>query len=242
MQKIIKKKISRKKNLITNPKFWPFYLLVIAIVSSFYLFIFKDLPSPSKLASTETPQSTKIYDRNGKLLFDIYREKDSTFVPLSEIPKDMQEATIAIEDRNFYNHGAIDIRGITRALYSIVFHKQIQGGSTLTRQLVKNSLLTSGQTITRKIKEIILAYASELLYSKNQVLEMYLNQTPYGGTAYGIEAAAETYFGKRAKDLDLAESTLLAGLPEAPTAYSPFGAHPELAKARTRQVLEAMVT
>ncbi|OGH05159.1 MAG: hypothetical protein A2W22_05815 [Candidatus Levybacteria bacterium RBG_16_35_11] len=241
MKKIIKKKIRKKKNLITNPKFWPFYFLIIAIATSFYFFILKDLPSPSKLSSSETPQSTKIYDRNGKLLFDIYREKDSTFVPLSEIPKDMQEATIAIEDRNFYSHGAIDIRGITRALYSIVFHKQIQGGSTLTQQLVKNSLLTSEQTITRKIKEIILAYASELLYSKNQVLEMYLNQTPYGGTAYGIEAASQTYFGKRAKDLDLAESTLLAGLPEAPTAYSPFGAHPELAKARQRQVLEAMV-
>jgi len=240
MKNIIKKKIAKKKNLITNPKFWPFYLLIIIIATSFYLFIFKDLPSPSKLTSQETPQSTKIFDRNGKLLFDIYRERDSTFVSLSTIPKYMQEATISIEDRNFYNHGAIDIRGITRAAISTIFHQQLQGGSTLTQQLVKNSLLTQERTITRKVKEIVLAYATELLYSKNQILEMYLNQTPYGGTAYGIEAAAETYFGKKAQDLDLAESSLLAGLPEAPTTYSPFGSHPELAKQRQKQVLEAM--
>ena len=152
----------------------------------------------------------------------------------------MQEATIAIEDRNFYTHGAVDLRGIARAAVSIVFHKQIQGGSTLTQQLVKNSLLTQEQTVPRKIKEIILAFATEFIYSKNQILEMYLNQSPYGGTAYGVETAAETYFNKHAKDLDLAESALLAGLPQAPTEFSPFGAHPELGKARQIEVLQAM--
>jgi len=120
MKNIIKKKLKKKKNLITNPKFWPFYVAIIAVVSLFYLFIFKDLPSPSNLNSEATPQSTKIFDRNGKLLFDIYREKDSTFVSLSTIPKYMQQATISIEDRNFYNHGAIDIKGLTRAIYSTI--------------------------------------------------------------------------------------------------------------------------
>ena len=156
------------------------------------------------------------------------------------MPKYVQEATIAIEDRNFYEHGAVDLRGIARAFVSTVFHKQVQGGSTLTQQLVKNSLLTQEQTILRKIKEIILAFATELVYSKSQILEMYLNQSPYGGPAYGVEAASQTYFGKHAKDLDLAQSALLAGLPQSPTQYSPFGAHPELARQRELEVLKAM--
>jgi penicillin-binding protein 1C len=206
----------------------------------FYLTILKDLPLPTKLSSSATPQSTLIYDRNGKLLYNIYDKKNQTFIPLSSIPLTMQEATIAIEDRNFYTHGAVDLRGIARAAVSIVFHKQIQGGSTLTQQLVKNSLLTQEQTVPRKIKEIILAFATEFIYSKNQILEMYLNQSPYGGTAWGVETAAETYFNKPAKNLDLAQSALLAGLPQAPTEFSPFGAHPELGKARQVEVLQAM--
>ena len=118
-------------------------------------------------------------------------------------------------------------------MFQLFFINKVQGGSTLNQQLVKNSLLTQEQTIPRKIKEIILAFATEFIYSKNQILEMYLNQSPYGGPAYGIEAASETYFGKHAKNLDLAESALLAGLPQSPTKYSPFGAHPELAKTKT---------
>jgi 1A family penicillin-binding protein len=216
------------------------FLIIIAI--PFYFLILRDLPLPTKLTSSSTSQTSQIFDRNGKLLYNIYRYKDQTFVPLSQIPKQVQEATIAIEDKNFYNHGAIDLRGITRALYSIIFHKELQGGSTLTQQLVKTSLLSPERTITRKIKEIILAYATEFLYSKNKILEMYLNQVPYGGTAYGIEAAAQTYFGKKSKELDLAESALLAGLPEAPTAFSPFGSHPELATQRQKQVLDAMAS
>ncbi len=199
------------------------------------------MPLPTKLSSASTPQSTLIYDRNGKLLYNIYDKKNQTFISLSSIPKYMQEATISIEDKNFYNHGAVDFRGIARAAVSTIFHRQIQGGSTLTQQLVKNSLLTQEQTIPRKIKEVILAFATELLYSKNQILEMYLNQVPYGGTAYGVEAASESYFGKHAKNLDLAESALLAGLPQAPTEFSPFGSHPELGKQRQVEVLKAML-
>jgi membrane peptidoglycan carboxypeptidase len=136
----------------------------------FYFFILKDLPLPTKLSSSSTPQSTLIYDRNGKLLYNIYDKKNQSFIPLSSIPKYMQEATIAIEDKSFYQHGAVDFRGIARAAVSIVFHRQVQGGSTLTQQLVKTSLLTQEQTIPRKIKEIILAFATEIIYSKSQIL------------------------------------------------------------------------
>lgn len=237
MKQVIKKKI--KKNILFL-RYWKIPVAIFVILGLLLYFIYSELPSPTGLTNSHAPQSSQIFDRNGKLLFSIYREKDQINVPLSAIPKQIQEATIAIEDRNFYNHGAIDLKGIARAFVYTVFHKQIQGGSTLTQQLVKNSLLTPERTITRKIKEVILAYATELLYSKNKILEMYLNQTPYGGTAWGIEAASQTYFGKHAKDLTLSESALLAGLPEAPTTFSPFGAHPELAKQRQKQVLEAM--
>lgn len=215
-------------------------VLGVLCVLAIYLFVLRDLPSPTKLGSTSLPQSTQIYDRNDTLLYTIYAQKNQTFLPLSEIPKFVQQATIAVEDKDFYRHGAIDLRGITRAFIYTVFHKQVQGGSTLTQQLVKNGLLTQERTIGRKVKEVILAFATELIYSKDRILEMYLNQSPYGGTAWGVEAAAQTYFGKHAKELDLAESALLAGLPEAPTTFSPFGAHPELAKQRQETVLQRM--
>lgn len=226
----------RKNRRIVIGSILGFFLLV-----GFYFIILKDLPSPAKLSSAEAPQSTQILDRNGELLFNIYRERNSTFVPLSSVPKYMQQATLSIEDKSFYYHGAIDLKGISRALYSTVFKQELQGGSTLTQQLVKNSLLTPERTILRKVKEVILAYATEAVYSKDQIFEMYLNQTPYGGTAWGVEAAAKTYFDKNAKDLTLAESAFLAGLPEAPSLYSPYGSRPELAKERQALVLSEMV-
>ncbi len=231
-QKLNIRKWTRRKTIIIGA--------ILFFILSFYFLILKDLPLPTKLSSPSNPQSTQIYDRNGKLLYNIYDKKNQTFVPLSSIPKYAQAATIAIEDKNFYEHGAVDLKGIARAAFSIIVRQRIQGGSTLTQQLVKSSLLTQEQTIPRKIKEIILAFATEIIYSKNQILEMYLNQVPYGGTAYGIEAASQSYFGKHAKDLDLAESALLAGLPQAPTKFSPFGAHPEDGKARQVEVLKAM--
>lgn len=215
-------------------------IISLLILLSFYFWILKDLPSPTKLSSSAIPQSTQIFDRNDKLLFTIYKNKDQVFIPLSEIPKPMQQATLAIEDKNFYYHGAIDLKGITRAMFSIVFKQELQGGSTLTQQLVKNSLLSPERTILRKVKEVLLAFATEAVYSKNEIMEMYLNQTPYGGTAYGVEAAAKTYFGKKAKDLTLPEAALLAGLPEAPSTNSPFGAHPDYAKRRQELVLSEM--
>jgi len=215
-------------------------ILIILFFIFFYIFILRDLPSPTRLTSSSIPQSTQIFDRKGELLFTIYGQKNQTFVPLSTIPKYMQKATIAIEDKDFYQHGPIDIKGIARSVISIVLHHQIQGGSTITQQLVKNSLLTPERTILRKVKEVLLAFATESLYSKSQILEMYLNQSPYGGTAWGVEAASQTYFGKHAKDLTLSQSSLLAALPEAPTTYSPFGSHPELGKKRQEEVLRKM--
>jgi len=182
-----------------------------------------------------------MYDRTGKLLYDVYTEQNRTLVKLSDTPLHLQQATIAIEDKDFYRHQGINpIGGIARAIKDTLLRKQLQGGSTITQQLVKTALLTPERTVTRKIKEIILAFWTEQLYSKEQILELYLNQVPYGGTAWGIEAAAQTYFGKTTKDLTLAESALLAGLPAAPTLYSPFGAHPQRANSRQIDVLTRM--
>ena len=220
--------------------FWIIPLVVIAGLA--YWFIFRDFPSPSRLTNPDIPQTTKIVDRNGKLLYDIFVDKNRTQVPLTQIPKHVQQATISIEDKDFYKHvGVNPIGGILRALYEIIFKRQLQGGSTITQQLVKTALLTPERTVQRKIKEIILALLVEIRYSKDQILELYLNNVPYGGTAWGIEAAAERYFGKNVSELTLAEAALLAGLPAAPTLYSPYGAHPELAKNRQKAVLQRMV-
>ncbi|MFI5265126.1 MAG: transglycosylase domain-containing protein [Candidatus Levyibacteriota bacterium] len=205
-----------------------------------YFYVLKDIPTTATIGQANFPQSTKIYDRNGKLLYTIYGARNQTFVPLGKIPKNLQNATIAIEDKDFYKHGAIDIRGIIRAGYSTLIKKQTQGGSTLTQQLVKTSLLTPDQTIQRKIKEIILSYVVEATHSKASILEMYLNQVPYGGTAYGVQAASNVYFDKPVEKLNLAEAAFLAALPEAPSLYSPFGSHPELGKARQVLVLQDM--
>ena len=213
----------------------------VALLLLTYFLVFNGLPSPKRLTSQPFPVSTQIFDRNGKLLYEIYAEEKRTPVKLEDLPDYVKQATIAIEDKNFYRHHGFDIRGWLRASFNIIFRQKLQGGSTITQQLVKTALLTPERTIQRKLKEFILALAVEALYSKNQILEMYLNQAPYGSVAYGIEAAAQTYFAKSAKDLTLAEAALLAGLPAAPTRYSPFGAHPELAKARQEQVLQRMV-
>lgn len=224
-----------------RPVMYAFWLLPLGLILISYLLIFKDLPSPARLSKYDVPLSTKVYDRNGKLLFDIYAQQNRTPVPLTDIPKYVQQATIAIEDKDFYRHGGISpIGGMVRAIVASVMGNKLQGGSTITQQLVKTALLTSERTITRKIREIILAFWVELIYPKDKILELYLNQVPYGGTAWGIETAAEKYFGKSVRELTLAEAALLAGLPQAPTIYSPFGAHPERAIARQKEVLRRM--
>lgn len=221
-------------------EYW--YALVAAAIVfvPLYIFIFNNLPSPTRLRSDAFPTSTKILDRNGQLLFEVYSDQNRTPVPLGELPPDLIEATISIEDKNFYRHHGIAPEGIIRAAWSTLFRKRLQGGSTITQQLVKTVLLTSERTVQRKIREVVLALATEIIYSKDQIMEMYLNFTPYGGIAYGVEAASSLYFDKSAKDLTLAEAALIAGLPQAPTRYSPFGSNPENAQLRQKEVLRRM--
>jgi 1A family penicillin-binding protein len=239
------KKRTKKKRTNCLPRRQAGKLLIalfafLFFVFGFWFFIFKDLPSPTRLTSQPSPISTQILDRQGKLLYEIYADQNRLPIKLSDLPPHIKQATIAIEDKNFYKHHGFDPSGWLRASFNIVFHQKLQGGSTITQQLVKNSLLSPERTFRRKIKELVLSLATETLYSKDQILEMYLNQVPYGSVAYGVEAAAQTYFGKPAAKLSLAEAALLAGLPASPTVYSPFGAHPELAKERQKLVLQRM--
>lgn len=213
---------------------------VAIVLLLFAVWAKKELPSPKMLTDGVYPESSRIFDRNGVMLYEIYADKRRVPVGLNQIPKSVIEATLAIEDANFWHHPGFDLRGIFRAAYKTLSGKRVEGGSTITQQLVKNALLTPERTIYRKIKEMVLTIATELTYSKEQILEMYLNQTPYGGTMWGIEAAANGIFNKPAKELTVAESALIAGLPGSPTRYSPF-AHPEAAKNRQKLVLARMV-
>ncbi len=217
------------------------FLLCFLIIFFFnaYLFIVS-LPSPRNIGKVNFPLSTHIYDRNDKLLFEIYHDQNRTPVKLSDLPAHVVQATIAIEDKDFYYHKGVSLfSGIFRAIKETIIKKNIQGGSTITQQLMKSALLTPDRTIQRKIKEMILALWAEQIYSKEQILEMYLNQVPYGGPAYGIEEGARTYFGKHASELVLEEAAFLAGLPQSPTFYSPY-TNPDVATARRNEVLEKM--
>ena len=198
------------------------------------------LPNPQLLSRRDLQVTTKIFDRSGALLYEIYLDQNRTPLPLADIPTFAKDATISIEDRDFYRHSGISFKGILRAARETVLNNHVQGGSTITQQLIKSALLSPEVSLMRKIKEVILAFWAERLYTKNQILEMYLNQVPYGGTAWGIEAASQTYFGKPAKQLTLPEAALLAGLPAAPTEYSPFGTHPQKAYERQKEVLRRM--
>ena len=213
------------------------FIVISIIIGSF---IFKDLPSPTKLSKKTYSVSTLIFDRNGELLYEIYADENRTPITLESLPNHLLTSTIAIEDQNFYRHFGFSFQGMIRAFKNTVFNDKLQGGSTITQQLVKTALLTPERTIQRKLREAVLTVAVEILYSKDEILEMYLNHIPYGGTAYGIEAAAQRFFGKSAHELTLSESALLVGLPQAPTAYSPFS-NPEKSKARQFEVLRRMV-
>lgn len=211
---------------------------------SFYLIKFvHDIPSPKSLKqSGNSALTTEFYDRKGKLLYKLYAGKNRTLIKLDELPPQLVNATIAIEDKNFYSHAGVDLYGVMRALLTNLQEKQeVQGGSTITQQLIKNSLLTTDRTWERKVKEAILAFWTERIYSKQEILQMYFNEVPYGGPAWGVEAASQTYFGKSASKLDLAESAYLAGLPASPTLYSPYGTNPEKGRERQREVLRRMV-
>lgn len=220
-----------------------FIVLVLGIATTFGLFLWygRDLPTPGRLAHADLSQSTRIYDRHNVLLYAVYQDHNRTYVQLSQIPKYLQEATIAVEDKNFYQNGGFSITGYLRAIRNILLLRGISGGSTLTQQLVKNVLLSSEQTLPRKIKELILSIQVDKKYTKDQILEMYLNDVPYGGATLGVEAASEFYFGKNVMDLDLAQCAFLAGLPQAPSVYSPFTGQKYYLD-RTQIVLEQMVS
>jgi 1A family penicillin-binding protein len=220
-----------------------FLFIGIAAVVLFVVFLFawyaKDLPRPDTVRRTNG-LSTVILDRNGQTLYDIYQNQNRLPAKFADIPLYLKEGTIAVEDKNFYTHQGLSIVGIGRAMLSIMTLRGIEGGSTLTQQLVKNVLLTNERTIPRKIKEAILAIQIERKYTKDEILQMYLNEAPYGGTAVGVESASQYYFEKTVKDLNLVESAVLAGLPQSPSAYSPFTGQPKAYVWRTQQVLRRM--
>lgn len=219
-----------------------FFSTFVIAVYAIYDYAFKDLPSPYALRTQRPPMTTKIYDRNGQLLYTLFDEEDRVVVPLSAVSPDVVRATLAIEDDKFYEHWGISFKGIARAFeHNLSGDPVLQGGSTITQQLVKRTLLTPEKTFQRKVREAILAVAVDAIYSKDEILERYLNEVNYGGPIYGIEQASQWYFGKSAQELNLAESAFLAGLPVAPTAYSPFGPTPERAKQRQGDVLQRMV-
>ncbi len=218
-----------------------FVILFLLVLFSSVIFFATQVPSPQDLTNRNIAQSTKIYDKDGELLYDIFQNYNRTPIKLADVPEHVKTSTIAIEDKDFYKHSGFSIAGIVRSMFDLIVHKRVEGGSTLTQQLVKNALLSGERTLPRKIKEFILAIQVERVYSKDQILEMYLNEIPYGGTAYGIEAAANLYFGKKTSELNLAEAALLSGLPQRPSVYSPYGSRPELAKERKKQVLRRMM-
>lgn len=207
--------------------------------------IMRDLPRAADLSAKPMSQVTRLYDRTGtQLIYEFYDER-RIFVPITEVAPVMVKATLAAEDVNFYAHPGFDVRGIARAILNDLMRRRsggggTVGGSTITQQIVKRVLLTDEQTYTRKLRELVLAVQVERIYSKDEVLELYLNQVFYGNQSYGIEAAAQSYFGKRASDLDLAEASILAGLVQAPSEYDP-ARNPRAALARQDEVLDVMV-
>lgn len=235
----------RKKGRILK-KLALFFLFCAAAAAiagtGLFLYIIKDLPDPSKINDRKISESTKIYDRTGTvLLYEIHGEEKRTVVPSSQISQHLKDATIVAEDFNFYEHNGIDYKSIIRAFLVDLYHGKLsQGGSTITQQLIKNSFLSTEKTFTRKIKEMILAIKIEKQYTKEEILGLYLNQIPYGSNAYGVEAAAQTFFNKSASALTLNESAVLAALPKAPSYYSPYGQNKEELIKRKGAILEKM--
>lgn len=201
------------------------------------------IPAINNFENRQVAQSTKIFDRTGNIvLYDVHGRMRRTAVPLDEISPYIQKASIAVEDSTFYENAGFRPLSFLRAVMANVFSgSYAQGGSTITQQVVKNALLTQDKTIIRKIKEIILALRLTRVYTKDQILNTYLNETAYGGTIYGVEEASQYFFGVPAKDVDLAQAAYLAALPQAPTYYSPYGNHREALDARKNLVLGQML-
>lgn len=204
--------------------------------------ISRDLPKPNQLINREVAQSTKIYDRTGEnIIYEISGVQRRTLVQIKDLPPYVAQSAIAIEDKNFYNHRGFSLWAMFRTAITNVIYRRSAGGSTLTQQFIKNAVLSPEKTITRKIKELVLAYRLEKKFSKDEILQMYLNEIPYGSNAYGIEAASQKYFGKSAKDISLAEAAALAALTQSPSRYSPYGPNKDLLLGRKDYILDLML-
>ncbi|MCX6747425.1 MAG: transglycosylase domain-containing protein, partial [Candidatus Nomurabacteria bacterium] len=244
MRKILTK--TRKK--ISMLKITKNLLLACA---GFFIFLFGfgviwistlKIPYFSSFDDRKVVNSTKIYDRTGEvLLYDIHQDIKRTDVPFAEMSPNIKNATVAIEDAEFYNHSGVRVKSTIRAVLSNIFNFGIGGGgSTITQQLVKNTLLTSKKSPVRKMKEWVLAVKMDQALSKEKILELYLNEVPYGGTVYGIEEASKTYFSKSANNLTIAEAAYLASIPQSPTTLSPYGKHINKLEERKNLVLFKM--
>ena len=219
-----------------------FFILFI-LGGAVFLYYAKDLPRPERFSEISFAEPTRIYDRTGKhLLYELYGKEKRKTVALQEIPDSLKQAIIATEDSYFYSHWGLDWRGLARAAFANIRHlSPSQGGSTLTQQLVRTTFLSRTKTIDRKIKELVLTLEVERRYSKDQILELYLNQVPLGSSAYGVAEAANAYFAKEVGALTLEESGVLAAMIKAPSYYSPFGLHQEELLGRKDYVLSRMV-
>lgn len=219
----------------------------VLFIGGFILFFtLRGVPDPTRITERNIAQSTKILDRKGEVtLYDVFGEEKRTVISFEKMPQQMKDAVVAIEDARFYEHGGIDLRGILRAAFVNLTSDSLQGGSTITQQLVVNSLLKRERSLIkkaiRKFREAIIAIIIESRFSKDEILAMYLNQVPFGSNVYGIQAAAESFFGKSAEHLTLAESATLASMLKAPTYYSPFGSHRNELMTRKNLVLDRMV-
>jgi len=216
------------------------FILAIAAIFAWFA---KDLPSPNKINALASAQTTKLYDRTGEhLLVEIYGDKNRSLIEYNQMPQCIKDATVALEDKDFYNQGAFSPKGLVRAFSGIIFRDSSRGGgSTITQQYVKNALLTNERSYNRKIKELILSIEIEQLYKKDDILKLYLNEIPYGSTAYGVQAGSKQFFGVDAKDLTLSQCAMLASLPQAPSYYSPYGNHKEALITKKDHVLDLMV-
>lgn len=220
------------------------FLGLSGILIWFYFEVLDDLPNVNEIYNPPK-LSTKILDRNGVLLYKFYEDENRSWIPLKNIPQSLVWATLAIEDKDFYKHHGISIRGMVQAsVYNILKRnkdQKLRGGSTITQQLVKNVFFQGDKTYQRKIKEAILSILVETKLTKDEILERYFNQVAYGGETYGVQEAAWKYFKKNVWEINMAEASFLAGLPAAPSSYSPLGNNPEYGHLRQKHVVDEMV-
>lgn len=236
------RKVFKKRRFLFLKAFFAFIFSLLFLFSLIFIYYAKDLPRPEKFTERELIQSTKIYDRTGKvLLYEIFGEERRSWVSLDKIPDHLKKAVILAEDKNFYSHFGLDFKAMARSVLSnLKIGRLLYGGSTIPQQLVRSTFLSNEKTMERKIKEIVLSLELDRRYSKDQILEWYLNQVPFGQNAYGVEAASQVYFSKSVSDLSLAEAATLAALIKAPSLLSPYGEKKDELLLRKDYILDKM--